>query len=89
MLRDGGNYRAAYNVFDSFVKQYPNDELRMEGLLGMADAFFHDKEYEKAINHYLALIKEDCGGERQELLIQPHRRLLQVPGPIGKGNYGL
>ena len=27
----------------------------------MADAFFHDKEYEKAINHYLALIKEDCG----------------------------
>ena len=58
---DSGNYRAAYNVFDGFVKQYPNDELRIEALLGMADALFHGKEYEKAINNYLALIKEDCG----------------------------
>ncbi len=56
---DGGNYRAAYNVFDSFVKQYPDGELLMEGLLGMADALFHSKEYEKAINSYLTIVQND------------------------------
>lgn len=56
---DNGNYRAAYNVFDSFVKQYPDGELLMEGMLGMADALFYSKEYEKAINSYLSIIKKD------------------------------
>lgn len=58
---DGGNYRAAYNDFDSFIKQYPNSELLVDGMLGMADALFYSKEYEKAINGYLDIVKKDSG----------------------------
>lgn len=55
---DTGDYWLAYNAFDSFVKQYPNNGLIFEGMTGMADALFNDKKYEKAINNYLEVIKK-------------------------------
>ena len=51
---------AAHNVFDSFIKQYPNSELLVDGMLEWLMRFY-SKEYEKAINGYLDIVKKDSG----------------------------
>lgn len=60
---DKGDSWLAYNAFDSFVKQYPDDELVGEAMTGMADALLNDKKYIEAINSYLELIKTINGEE--------------------------
>lgn len=55
---DKGDYWLAYNAFDSFVRQYPQSELVVEGMIGMADALLNDKKYVEAINSYLGLLKK-------------------------------
>ncbi len=54
---DKGDYWLAYNAFDSFVKQYPQDELVIEAMIRMADALLNDKKYVEAINSYFELLK--------------------------------
>ncbi len=54
---DKGDYWLAYNAFDSFVRQYPDSELVMEGMVGMADSLLNDKKYEEAIKRYIELLK--------------------------------
>ncbi len=54
---DRGDYNLAYHTFGNFVKQYPNSELVVEGMIGAAEALYHDKKYEEAINSYLELLK--------------------------------
>ncbi len=54
---DHGDYWLAYNAFDSFIRQYPNHKLAVEGMIGMADALFHDKKYIDAINSYIDLLR--------------------------------
>jgi len=54
---DRGDYNLAYHAFSNFVKQYPNSELVVEGMIGAADALFHGKKYDEAINRYLDLLK--------------------------------
>jgi TolA-binding protein len=54
---DRGDYNLAYHAFDNFVKQYPTSELMVEGMIGKADALYHDKKYEEAIKSYLELLK--------------------------------
>lgn len=54
---DRGDYNLAYRTFGNFVKQYPNSELVVEGMIGAAEALYHDKKYEEAINSYLELLK--------------------------------
>lgn len=54
---DKGEYWLAYNAFDSFVRQYPQHELVVEGMVGMADALLHDNKYAEAINSYIELLK--------------------------------
>ena len=54
---DRGDYNLAYHAFSNFVKQYPNSELVVEGMIGTADALFHGKKYDEAINRYLDLLK--------------------------------
>ncbi len=58
-----GDYWLAYNAFDSFVRQYSDDELVIEGMFGIADALFNDKKYAEAINSYLDVIKT-CAEEK-------------------------
>ncbi len=54
---DRGEYLLAYNAFESFVRQYPQNELIVEGMIGMADALLNDKKYAEAINSYIELLK--------------------------------
>ena len=54
---DRGDYNLAYHAFDNFVKQYPDSELIVEGMIRRADALFHDKKYDEAIHNYLDLLK--------------------------------
>ncbi len=61
---DKGEYRLAYNTFDSFVKQFPDSELVTDGMVGMADALYHDKKFEEAIESYNKLIE---GTDKKEI----------------------
>lgn len=54
---DKGDYWLAYNAFDSFVKQYPQDELVVEAMIMMSDALLNDKKYIEAIDSYSELLK--------------------------------
>jgi TolA-binding protein len=54
---DKGDYCLAYNAFDSFVKQYPQDELVVEAMIVMSDALLNDKKYVEATNSYFGLLK--------------------------------
>ena len=54
---DKGDYCLAYNAFDSFVKQYPQDELVVEAMIVMSDSLLNDKKYVEATNSYFGLLK--------------------------------
>ncbi|TVM00233.1 MAG: hypothetical protein CV087_14800 [Candidatus Brocadia sp. WS118] len=54
---DKEDYWLAYNAFDNFVKEYPDDEFVVDGLIGVADSLFKDKKYAEAIDNYFGLLK--------------------------------
>lgn len=54
---DKEDYLLSYKAFDNFIKEYPDDEFIVEGMVGKADSLFHGKKYAEAIDKYYELLK--------------------------------
>ncbi|MDZ4165261.1 MAG: tol-pal system protein YbgF [Smithellaceae bacterium] len=68
----GGRYDKARHEFQELLKRFPRGELSENAQFWIAESFFFEKQYERAIVEYAKVIEEHEAGDRR-----PHALLKQ------------
>ena len=80
-----GNYLRASDIFEIILNEFKQSPYKEEATLGLGDTYFLRGEYDKAIQHYMELIKING---RSKLMAATYYRLSQCAfkqGDVSKG----
>ena len=63
-MLDKGNNEKARELFEAFLKQYPDSDNADNARFWIADSYYRDKWYEKAILEYQKVVVDYAGGNK-------------------------